>query len=282
MLLAVPVFLPSMRDAAVHGWPFFVLYIQNISLHLRIPYGLEPTWSLAVEEQYYMTWPLLIFLFKRRILVGLLIFFIFLSLLLRILGYGYGASLWFTHNFTFCRLDAVACGSLAALWLRSSDCTAIGWRKRAYQAMGTGFAGTILARILFNDQSSFISYTFIALGFVGFLGLVLISDTQKSILGRALDLSFLRYTGKISYGLYLVHMPVFMCVRYLVIQQHLMRTESVAGNALAASAQFGLAFLIAALSWRFLESPLLRLKRFFPSGSIAYLPVEGGLGDVAR
>ena len=58
-------FLPQMKDGNV--WLYFTVYIQNLFLNLKIPYGLEPTWSLAVEEQFYMTWPLLVFLLKTKI-----------------------------------------------------------------------------------------------------------------------------------------------------------------------------------------------------------------------
>jgi hypothetical protein len=67
-----------------------------------------------------MSWPLLILTMKERMLSRLLLSLVALSLTLRIPGHELGAPLKFVHNFTLCRLDGIALGSFAALWLRAS------------------------------------------------------------------------------------------------------------------------------------------------------------------
>ena len=200
----------SIGQQAGHVWPFFYLYLQNLRFHLPIPYGLEPTWSLAIEEQFYLTWPLLVLLLKKRSLTITLMCASLLSLTLRIIGFEHGASLKFIHNFTLCRLDAISLGSPAAIWLRSRLCTKELWRRRSIQFVLVGVVGVVASRIFFHQQSSVISYTFIAIGFTGLLGMALISSSGETILGRFLNARWLHYTGKISYGLNLTPMPIFL------------------------------------------------------------------------
>jgi peptidoglycan/LPS O-acetylase OafA/YrhL len=111
-------FMPLRRSEATRIWPYFYLYIQNLNLQLPAPFGLQPTWSLAIEEQFYVTWPLLVGFLRERTLMRALSGFVILSVVLRIIGYDTGASLKFIHNFTLCRFDAIAFGGIAAIWLR--------------------------------------------------------------------------------------------------------------------------------------------------------------------
>jgi peptidoglycan/LPS O-acetylase OafA/YrhL len=260
-------------NRGIHGLTLS-LCVQNLFPSLIVPYGLEPTWSLAIEEQFYMTWPLFVLLLRKRGLAILLVCVAVLSLLLRLSAYALDAPLKFIHQFTLCRLDAITMGSLAAIWLRSNGCTRVLWRKLAFVSLATGLAGTVFCRVIFPYQSTRISYTFIALGFTGLLGIALVPETERSLLHRFLSLSWLRYTGKISYGLYLLHMPIFLLVADLA-RRHKPLTDSLALNsALGVAAQFSIVFVVASLSWRFLETPILRLKEYFPSGSSMHWPTQ--------
>src|ERR1700723_1358630 len=165
--VVAPLFAPSMRPTAARIWPAFVFYVQNIVFIYRdtYPFGLGATWSLAVEEQFYLTWPVLVFFLRKQTLAIVAVSLVVVSLSLRLAGRLYGAPSGFIHFFTLSRLDAIAFGSLAALWLRSPSCTLIRWRIRAYQFLGLGVAGTVLARILMHRNSSFVGYLFLAIGF---------------------------------------------------------------------------------------------------------------------
>ena len=271
----VPLFAPSMRSTAAGIWPAFVFYVQNIVFVKRdtYPFGLGATWSLAVEEQFYLTWPLMVFLFKKRTLAIICASLVVVSLSLRLAARFYGAPSGFIHFFTLSRLDAIAFGSLAALWLRSPSCTLVRWRIRAYQFLGLGVAGTILARILMHRNSSIVSYTFLAIAFTGLLGTSLTSDPRSSLLGRSLSAAWLRYTGKISYGIYLLHYPLFILWAHFIGSLGFYRDHQLAGNLVAFAAQIPLATIAASISWHFFEEPILRVKERFPSGSETHWPV---------
>src|SRR5882762_6510727 len=272
--VVVPLFEPAMRPTAAGVWPAFVFYVQNIALVHRdtYPFGLGATWSLAVEEQFYLTWPLLVFLLKKRTLAIFSVLLVVVSLSLRLSFHFHGAPLGFVHFFTLSRLDAIALGSLAALWLRSPSCTFVRWRIRAYQFLGFGVAGTILARILMHRNSSVVGYTFLAIAFTGLLGISLTSDSQSSLLGRSLSAGWLRYIGRISYGIYLLHYPLFILWARFVDTLGFYRAHKMAGNLLAFVGQIALATIAASISWRFFEEPILRLKELFPSASETHWP----------
>jgi peptidoglycan/LPS O-acetylase OafA/YrhL len=272
--VVAPLFAPSMRPTAVSVWPAFVFYVQNIVFAYRTtyPFGLGATWSLAVEEQFYLTWPVLVFLLKKRTLAIVSVLLVVMSLSLRLSFHFHGAPLGFVHFFTLSRLDSIAFGSLAALWLRSPSCTLVRWRTHAYQFLGVGVAGTILARVLMHRNSSTVGYTFLAFAFTGLLGISLASDPRSSLLGRSLSAGWLRYIGRISYGIYLLHYPLFILWARFIGSLGFYQTHKLAGNLAGFAGQIALATLAASISWRFFEEPILRLKELFPSASETHWP----------
>ncbi len=278
VLILIRVLAPKISDSlasqTAHVWPYFFLYVQNLFPRLPMPFGLEPTWSLAVEEQFYITWPVFLRVLRARTLTMLLGSFVLLSLVCRIISYERGAPLKVIHNFTLCRLDGLAFGGLAAIWLRSRACTLLQWRRRSWQFILIGLIGTLSARFLFHQQSTVISYTTIAIAFTGLLGMALVSDAKSSLLGRFLSNNLLRYVGRISYGLYLLHMPIFLLISDFANRHGLVSSSSVSRNALIGASQFFVAAIIASISWRYLETPILKLKSFFPSGSKMHWPSQ--------
>jgi peptidoglycan/LPS O-acetylase OafA/YrhL len=129
-------------------------------------------------------------------------------------------------------------------------------------AIIAGFFGVILTRLFWGHQSTIISYLFFALLFTGVLGVSAIANAG-SLLYRLLCMPWLRYIGKISYGLYLIHIPADLAVQLIM--------RRVAGPG-AMSRPILLFLTVAALLlavgvesvlWRYVEVPLLRLKRHF-------------------
>src|SRR6266576_260624 len=274
VFVVAPLFRPAMRPTAATIWPAFVFYVQNIVYHDIYPFGLGATWSLAIEEQFYLTWPALVFLLKREALSIVSVCLIVVSTSVRIASYFHGAPPTFPHMFTLARLDSIAFGCLAAIWLRSPTCTLARWRVRSYQFLGFGLAGTVLARILMHRNSSIVSYTPLAIAFAGLLGISLISDPRSSLLGRSLSLDWLRHIGKISYGLYLWHLPLFILWVHFLGSQHFLRSYPVARHLLSFVSLLLVVLVVASISWRIFEQPILRLKKIFPSGSEMHWPAD--------
>jgi peptidoglycan/LPS O-acetylase OafA/YrhL len=246
-------------------WPYFVTYTQNLFYHFNPSIPLSPTWSLAVEEQYYMIWAPVVFLFGRKSLRNILLGMIVFSLCFRVASFYAGEPNDFVHNFTLCRLEPLAAGGLAALWLRSEKCTPVKWARGGMMALTIGLAGIALALVDWGPAVPVYTYPFLASAFAGMLALSLTADPEKSFVGRALTQRWLVYTGRISYGVYLIHVPIFLAVN--IESQRIWGGAPVSAprQALILCAAFAAVFPVASISWFCFEQPILRLKEYFRS-----------------
>jgi len=246
-------------------WPYFVTYTQNLFCHFTPSAPLIPTWSLAVEEQYYMIWAPVVFFFGRKSLRNILLGMIAFSLCFRIASFFDGASYDFVHTFTLCRLEPLAAGGLAALWLRSEKCTPVKWARGGMMALTIGLAGIALALVDWGPAVPVYTYPFLASAFAGMLALSLTADPEKSFVGRALTQRWLVYIGRISYGVYLIHVPIFLGVNLAAQKMWGATQVSAAKQALVLCAAFATVFAVATISWFCIEQPILRLKKYFRS-----------------
>src|ERR1017187_3546542 len=250
-------------------WPYYVTYTQNLFFHFERSAPLGPTWSLAVEEQYCIVWAPVVFLCGRKTLQNFLIGMIIFSFCLRIVSFFLGASLDFVHDFTLCRLEPLAAGGLAALWLRSGKCNLRKWNRCGWIAVMIGAAGGALAIKDWGIQTRIFSYPFLAATFTGMLALSLTADPVSSFAGRALTQRWLVYTGRISYGVYLIHVPIFMGISLAVRRIWAASPFSGAMQVLMICAAFAAVYTVASISWFFFERPILRFKeRFRASKSV--------------
>jgi peptidoglycan/LPS O-acetylase OafA/YrhL len=226
------------------GWVFFLLYIQNLVPGLSGT--LYPTWSLAIEEQFYLLWAPLVRFVPIRALAGLLLAALALGAEIR-------AHAVLTRVHTLFHLDGLAAGSLLAVMVRLWPAARQSWRRAGIAAA----AGGALACWWANAWAP--AYLNTALG-VAFGGVLLLAALAPAAAG--LSLRPLRYLGKISYGLYLVHMPIFALLGGL--DEHMDRIHAgAAGDALIVVVRWTAALLIASLFWYGFERPILRLKRYF-------------------
>ncbi len=216
-------------------------------------------WSLAVEEQFYLVWPLVIYFCRRRTLVAACIAAIVLSPALRwywvaIDGNNYAAS-----TLMPCRADAFAAGALIALTRRT-----LGGAMWPDQA-----AASRLARVgglLIGAAATLFAPTFIADPVMDVLGRSVIAAFFAGVIlltirgrpWRFLTGGLLPWVGKYSYGAYVLH---YLLYRTL---DQLFPAASVGpvGRYLACVT---LSMAAAWLSWHVLEKPFLSLKRYFPA-----------------
>jgi peptidoglycan/LPS O-acetylase OafA/YrhL len=230
--------------------------------------SLDHTWSLAVEEQFYLVWPVLVFLLPRRGLAVVALAIILASPFLRLGMLHGGASPEVVYSFTLCRLDALAMGSLLALVVRS-DLEAAGQRRVANGLLLAGVAavGTILVKSRGFDSEDFLVQTagFSALavlcsGLV--LWVVLASRDGRSV--RFFSSPALRFVGRYSYGMYLyqgILAPLFHRIPVDRVAE-LLRSRLAAELAATAVAFFG-STAVAFVSWHLFERRFLTLKDRF-------------------
>jgi peptidoglycan/LPS O-acetylase OafA/YrhL len=252
-------------------WPYW-LYLTNFSIadggwvHGWVDVG----WSLAIEEQFYLVWPLVIWLCPPRLLVWLCTAIFVGEVFARSFARASDVAVLPIYVLPWFRLDGLVIGALLAVALRRGLMPALDRLVPAVVIVGV--AGLIAVTILgghtwwWNRRMQQFGYSLIAV--VG--GAMLVSAINRpadSLWPRMLSTGWLRAFGKYSYGLYLIHAPVMRAVReYVFNPQEYERfgilpwTAQVLFYGAATAPTFALAWL----SWRLFESPILRLKARFP------------------
>lgn len=243
--------------AAQQWWAWLYLQILPPTFPGLPDSGPTHFWSLAVEEHFYLVWPLMVFVLSRKGFVWLVGAALLVPLLLRFVFLHYGIAVFY---FTLTRMDALAYGALLAVLL--TDETADPGRC-VYLFRGLLVVLTLLLVPSFTLlsgsrlnwlqvlKSSLIPAFYFAL--IGFC----IADPLARPLNALLSLGWLRRLGAISYGLYVFHPVCFSLVE---------KFAAPASFGWDLLLSFGSAVALAFASFRFFESPILKLKRHFHYG----------------
>lgn len=255
-----------------HGfleWPFWT-FLSNFYLVSGRPSTsvVAITWSLAIEEQFYIVWPLVIFLCSRRAAVA-----VTGAIVITAIGYRsyYAireASFGMTYFTTFARMDGLAIGCAVALLQQSPKHYAVAWAwaRRLWPALlGVAVLIIVVGQLRHHEVRAFVPgqmiyYTIIDLLFA----IALIGAIQnRPALLRAAPF---RFFGRYSFALYLIHQPVQFWVETHWPATAAMRVgPSFAPFVLArAVVELGIAVVLSMASWYLIEANFLKLKRFFP------------------
>jgi peptidoglycan/LPS O-acetylase OafA/YrhL len=234
------------------AWAYLV-FVQNLAVPGFGVYALAPTWSLAIEEQFYALWPLVVRHTSETVLRRGLVVTLIVSPLLRAWLLYTGHAFHMVYVGTPFRLDGLAAGALIAILSRHPKALA-SMRRWSGAIFAAGIAASIpLIRITgVETQTSALLFTCLA---AGFAGMVAACATGASWT-RALRSGALGAVGRISFGLYVLQFPVFKAVEVACSRMH--RTLP---NWELVLLKIALLFAAAAISWRRLEEPLLRRRK---------------------
>jgi len=232
---------------------WWLVYLQNIPLSFGIAAtGPIHYWSLAIEEHFYLFWPLLVFLISRRALAAVCIALIPASIVLRAVLLRHGVDVYF---FTLTRLDAISLGSLLAVIEPVLTERPVDHHRWFLRCLAAIFLLLVPVYLVFSNSNAFwlqaIKYTIFGLFFFFLLGF-LITNQEDTAYSRFLSSAPMRFVGRISYGLYVYHGLCFFWVWRLFPNHGLLLLLPVA---------FGLVITVSYVSFRYMESPFLRLKR---------------------
>ncbi|MBC8164348.1 MAG: acyltransferase [Bryobacteraceae bacterium] len=246
----------SMPDYAGDWW-WYLAYVPNLKPGQGAgdPY-LWHFWSLAVEEQFYMFWPFLVLLLPTRWLFRSCLAMVAASLFFRIYWVGSGESIQLVYRNTFARVDAMAIGAAVLLV------------QRQYQKLLPAVRSiSIVAAALFlvtlpilgvSEKSPWMRTGGQTLAGLAFGGLILYATENRY---NWLSWRPLRQMGKYSYCLYVIHVAVIAHMEW--VQAFLTRKGVPGMQWVAVLASMPLCYGIAALSWSWLEAPILKLKSRF-------------------
>lgn len=265
LLPAIQPQLTAAIFAQTHPWQSFPFFLQNLMVNGNAYDTVRVTWSLAIEEQFYLVWPIVVWLAPRRALKPLAISGLLLSLALRwSVQYGLIPPLIIYTN-TLTRLDGLALGAFLALWIPEADRRTVKWAGVALMAA----AAPLTIALGASNAGHWSFYSLVALSFAG---LVCVAIN----IPRAANLGFLKYTGKISYCLYLVHVPICSFTTTPRVRELFQVRSPVWSEIMLFIVTIALCYAVAAASWRFFESKILRLKsRFeFSAPPIGTAPVR--------
>jgi len=252
--------------------PFILIslvYLANFARLFGIGRVYRVLWSLAVEEQFYLIWPL----FVRRLSLQALRFCCFgiivLSPLARYATWRFAAKDglhdFLLNYFTWNVLDGLACGALLLMYLYESRIPRAGLKRGCLALLGASAVmwfsgipfGILSSTSPFAAAFQIVPWNF---AFTAVLGLALVSGTGPS--KRLVNIKWLQFLGYISYGLYLCH-PMFLSLYDRIAVGHpafQLDANHPATLFLRAICAGGGAILAAYLSRRYFEEWFLQFK----------------------
>jgi peptidoglycan/LPS O-acetylase OafA/YrhL len=284
-LLVFLVLLPATGWVAQRSMQHSSLWLWTYLSNWTTPF--EPTggplphfWSLAVEEQFYLVWPLLLWKLRLRWIWRLCLGLTALAPLLRwgLVQQGFPDEA--LYEFTFSRMDALTAGAALAAWDHGRALHgATRWRAWHLQLLGllllmaAAAASHGFRRI--GAVPQVVGYSLLALSFAALTGWALLTDQARSRgasvsrWSAVLRWSVLRKFGQYSYAIYVFHKPLHDLVGepFLARWTGQAHTADVGIAVLYFAAATAATFVLAGLSWHLFERHFMALKDRLPTAS---------------
>ncbi|MCC7245768.1 MAG: acyltransferase [Saprospiraceae bacterium] len=240
--------------------PNIAVSLKNNWLYHSHVFNLNHLWSLAVEEQFYLVWPLIVRFVPMRWLAVLCLVLISVSIPLR-----FTVDDWVNMKLSpasyvlpFTRMDGLAAGSFLAVFFRLHLHEYIPFDRWAARILCLWTAWEMYW--IFANGTEHRLYTLSALFFAGMLYLAL-NPHPKALVRRFCENSFLQHLGRYSYGLYVFH-QMFEYAWLRGFGDWLRQSgwpAWVAQLTYIILAFIG-TYILARISWKFLEAPFMRMK----------------------
>jgi len=272
LLFSVPQWLEGPSGTQLWYWT----YMQNWVRPFSDTNGFGHLWSLAIEEQYYLIWPLLVLRFNPKRLISICIFMVLSAPIFRWVLVDFFPQQWggqavgerAAYAFTFARWDAIALGSLLALL--KFDSNLFNWLSKycKFGVMGLGLI--ILSQIvIFHNFAqigsgfALLNQTTVAVFF--FFVVLFVQRKESNIVVSLLEWKPVKSMGKYSYAMYLIHLPILKVLleHYQLDFENLQAHEVTLSKLLYFVVVIVTTYIVSMLSWKFFEYPILKYKKRF-------------------
>lgn len=184
---------------------FFMAYADSWGAH-----WLAMSWSLAVEEQFYIIIPLLVYFFDYKKLTYFFIVAILLSPIFRFYSDSISAIV-----LPFCRADSILMGGLLALLLSNNliKQKALTHQKLLYQFLILLTAIIVIMTLMFNEAGNFLNHLILGVFYASLIQVVI--TNQSFFMARWFRSDILRWFGTRSYAIYIFHQACFGIAHHL-------------------------------------------------------------------
>ncbi len=276
--LVVPL-IPLLRGPTLNylvdrqAWAWFYAINIHIAKHGEWSFSyLEHFWSLAVEEHFYLFWPLVVWVLARRprALIAVSLATALGAMLARLIGSLIGLSWWTTYTLTPFRLDGLALGAFLAVMARQPEGVErlVRGLPRAVAVFGGLLAATFVWTLLVSREGLELVLPARAALIQMLLACLLVwalVAPKQSVTSRFFRSRSMVFLGTYSYGLYVYHHFISYYLTTHRTELELARWLGSHGAAVALQAALGASASLAAayLSYELFEKRFLGLKRLF-------------------
>jgi peptidoglycan/LPS O-acetylase OafA/YrhL len=259
LLIAVGVVLAHTMAKQSLPWYYVAGYLLFVGNWVHAVFGrpesiCSPLWTVSIEEQFYLIWPLLMKMLRRR---GMIVAAIVTFLLATVCRLGFmlaGSSGGFIYYGSVSRCDSLALGILLALFAERLPRLT---RRVRWLLLAGGLLGWVASSAWLNEQPGPVDIRMV-------LGRLIVSLAAGAILYACLHShsklvrgEWVVRLGKISYGLYMLHLTGILIM--LSLFRPVWGWQLLATKALG----FVMTVILAMASYRWVESPFLHLKDKF-------------------
>lgn len=256
-----------------HDRIFYFFYLHNWWFLLRDtwrPNIIGHFWSLAIEEQFYLVWPFIVWRLARKQIELAALCGMVLAPFIRIAIYVHYGDLRDIVENPFCRMDSLLSGALLASLVRRQsrlvkspqvwECL---WLFLSLAIIAGGFANVLPLQLL---HSPLIVATSLAIVCSGMVCVAFLERNSAAPLQKILRFPALVFCGKYSYGMYVFHVPLlWLLARFLTARKP---AASYPAFVLLSVCTVALTIAVAKLSFDYFEAPFLRWKTKFAAGPV--------------
>lgn len=255
------------NDNKLWYWSYFQNWLMVHKGPPPVPF-LAHFWSLAIEEQFYVFWPIILFFVKKLDTLKRVIYALIITAVIS------RVCTWYVNPnevetfycSTLTRMDSLLMGCLLAVHLkqgREVNLVLIKWVILSFLLLIA--TSLLLFGNVRQDNLLFptIGYTISAAFFSSILYHII--KNESSLVKWIKHLKPLHFIGKISYGVYVFHIPVYLTLNFLLTDYLELYSDSLLSRAFIISClSFLITLVISTFSFYLLEKPILNLKKHFP------------------